>query len=792
MRGISANDGKRTGVTAIARWLVEHRAWAVAVAIALGAVGTVGASRLGFEASYAALLSPDSPSVRELEQVKRDLDGGTSEIVLVLSGPAAPRDTLARDIAARLEEHPDIVRADAELPRGFFEARALYLIDRADLSDLAQLVDAAAGGGADAWRAVAQWAERIESRYDGGPIARALTAGERRYVFVRPRVTSAELGRARAIASDIRAVVDELRADTGVNVEYAGRLAVHLAEQQSTKRDLRRATVLALVLVVLLLSLVLRRLLAPLLLAAPLLLSLVVTLGAARVLVGDLNLLSAFILPALVGLGIDFGVHLYARFLDEVRASDDGDRWGERAMVRAIEATIGASATSAMTTAAAFGSLALVHFRGFREFGLLGAAGVAITLVVTYLVLPPLAVLATRRRPDVTSGGSRLRRVGRPRRVAIAVAAIGALATAWLGVRAADVRFVNDFDQLKGSSRAIELTEEIERDLGLMLAPAVFVVPDLDAARALEAAARDAKQARDPAARVGVAEVFSAARLVPVDAGDRARVLDRMRAQLSAARALAGADRAVALDRLIALTEARPYGIDDLPVQIRRRLVGAYSGDPIVLVWPDDSLYVDTVMRGWLAEVDRLRASLAASIGPERAAEVRVLDERRIPLEVVDVIGRDLPRALALAGALVLLALMAHFRRVGPVMIVAGAMVAALAWLFGVLVVTGVQLNVYNAVVVPCIVGIGIDNAIHLHHAYDRGGPGSLGRVLATTGAAAALASATTGIGFGAAMIARQGGLVSMGATALIGVCCALAATTALLPAVLCLREPRA
>jgi hypothetical protein len=93
--------------------------------------------------------------------------------------------------------------------------------------------------------------------------------------------------------------------------------------------------------------------------------------------------------------------------------------------------------------------------------------------------------------------------------------------------------------------------------------------------------------------------------------------------------------------------------------------------------------------------------------------------------------------------------------------------------------------------VIPSVLGLGIDNAVHLQHRYSAEGRGSVALVLATSGAAAMLATATTAIGFGAAIVARHVGIETMGMTALVGFGSVFVATTVAFPALLRLLEGR-
>ena len=111
--------------------------------------------------------------------------------------------------------------------------------------------------------------------------------------------------------------------------------------------------------------------------------------------------------------------------------------------------------------------------------------------------------------------------------------------------------------------------------------------------------------------------------------------------------------------------------------------------------------------------------------------------------------------------------------------------------MLGLMYAFGLKVNVFNMAVFPTVLGIGIDNAVHLMHRYDQEGRGSVLKVVLTTGAAAVLASLTTGIGFAATLIAHHNGIKSMGQLAVVGFAGSLLASTVLFPAVLRVLEGR-
>jgi predicted RND superfamily exporter protein len=117
---------------------------------------------------------------------------------------------------------------------------------------------------------------------------------------------------------------------------------------------------------------------------------------AALVLIGQpFNFANVIVLPMLIGMGVDNGVHLVHRHRTNPEEVDVLGTSTARAVFY-----------SNLTTVLTFGSLALASHRGMAAIGWLLSVGVAITLVCYVVVLP--AVLEwddRRRRRQVPSAG---------------------------------------------------------------------------------------------------------------------------------------------------------------------------------------------------------------------------------------------------------------------------------------------------------------------------------------------------------------------------------------------------
>ena len=96
-----------------------------------------------------------------------------------------------------------------------------------------------------------------------------------------------------------------------------------------------------------------------------------------------------------------------------------------------------------------------------------------------------------------------------------------------------------------------------------------------------------------------------------------------------------------------------------------------------------------------------------------------------------------------------------------------------------------VDLNFFNMIVLPVILGIGIDNGVHFFHRFQEEGYKNVGKVLTTTGGAIVMTTLTTAAGFAGMCFAHHGGLSSIGIAADIGKLSCLVTTLFFFPAIL-------
>ena len=125
----------------------------------------------------------------------------------------------------------------------------------------------------------------------------------------------------------------------------------------------------------------------------PLVISMLAVLVLARALFNPVYFLTIGFAAIVIGLGLDIGLHLTARFVHFARTSSTAAAV-EKAMVECGPPILIGMAT----TAAAFLSLTVAKNEGLKQFGMLTSSGLILTLVVTFTVFPVVAGIFTPRQ----------------------------------------------------------------------------------------------------------------------------------------------------------------------------------------------------------------------------------------------------------------------------------------------------------------------------------------------------------------------------------------------------------
>jgi predicted RND superfamily exporter protein len=769
---------------------------AAAVATGFGAHAMAGMyARL--QGELQVLLPEDDPAIHAVEELNRRLPG-VRQLAVLVRGPSGAPAQLAERLAERVARYPKslvrLVRVDVRPERAFFEQHAALYVPLDTLKAVRRRLRLLnpfyfelrpLPPPPPLSELLRQLPERdpFNSRFPKDRLESADGTLAAVLIFT-PSNDTGDAG-AQALLERVRADVAELKGP-GLEVGYAGQLAISAEEMASLQQDLTVATVLVGVAVALALWLFYRRAWALPALLLPLTAGTCWAFGLASLRVPALNVSTAFLGSIVIGNGINAGIMLLARYFEERRAGHAV----EPALARAIGGTWAGTLCASAAAAGGYASLAFTRFRGFSQFGVIGALGALSCWGAAYLLMPLCISLLDRGH-----GLERAREVG-PRRelgrraawVTVGVAACMVLASTFSLRRLDASRIEYDMSKLRRAGSEVDgeayWSRQLDALLGRNFTSVAFMVDRADQLPQLERALRSAAQ-RDPIRQIA-SGVLAPGDLIPADQGERLEVLEAIRGTLTPELldALDEPERS-RLSQWRDHASLEPVTPQALPALAAVGLVekeGDIGRTVLLLQSLDD--------RAWNGQVSIGAARALQQIAATASPPAEVAGGFLVSGCLMEVLETEGPKATGLALLAVTAMVAAAFRRPGRIAVVIGTLLAGITLLVGALVALDLKLSFFNFIAFPITFGIGVEYAVNVYrrHLED---PLSTRRWLGGATGAVALCSATTIIGYASLLLASNRGLFFFGVLAVLGELCCLAVAVLALPAALSLATRR-
>ncbi len=649
-----------------------------------------------------------------------------------------------------------------------------------------------------------------------------MDAPARYAVIVKPKLDFAALDPAAQAMEEARRIVHdpEITGRDRTRVWLTGEAAMNAEEFETVTSGAVLAGLASLIIVsvVIVLGLPAKRMVLPAL--ALVVLGFAVNAGFATVAIGSLNMISVAFAVLFIGLGVDYAVHYLLRWAEEAQSGT-----APALQVRAAAAGVGpALALSALTTILGFLAFSPTDFTGMAQLGVIAAGGIAIALIGALTLIPALIrLLPCPARWKLRPGEEHLLRRNRVwphwRRILTIGVLVAAAASLLLLPR---VRFDGDPVNLKdpASPAVIAFNRLLEDDPGLVYA--------LSALAADERQAENLKQRLAALPQVG--QVRTVRDFLPAGQERKLALLHGLKGQIpQKVRMERKSDERTRLRALSALSRdlrdiARMKGTDAALRKAALRLhraidlflaeKGGRKGaaarleqamfirlpDLVSQLWklasaPRITLAsMDADLRGWYVAQDgrwRVEISPSGALDTEAAmadfaAAVRAVAPHATgaPVEITgaaSVVSQAMLMATGLALAAVLLTVLFVMRSLRATMLVLAPIVLAAVLLCAYTVIFNAPFNFANVIVIPLLLGLGVDSAIHYVHRARVTEHGA--QVEHTSTPRAVAVSALTTIGsFGTLWLTPHRGMSSMGELLTVSVGLTLLTTLVVLP----------
>ncbi|MFQ6673829.1 MAG: MMPL family transporter, partial [Fidelibacterota bacterium] len=207
----------------------------------------------------------------------------------------------------------------------------------------------------------------------------------------------------------VQAVVDEtLKSFPGVRAGLTGAIPLGHDEMVYGMQGLEYTSTIALIAIGILLIVSFRMWAAPILALLNLVIGLIWAAGVVVLFVPVLNIMTAMFVVVLLGLGIDFSIHIIASVTEMRALGHPLDRAMEEGLLKSGKGVM----TGAVTTASAFFALMIGDSRAISEMGLVTGIGLLAVAASTFTLLPALLAVGDRWREKYLKKKSASREIG--------------------------------------------------------------------------------------------------------------------------------------------------------------------------------------------------------------------------------------------------------------------------------------------------------------------------------------------------------------------------------------------
>ena len=624
---------------------------------------------------------------------------------------------------------------------------------------------------------------------------------------------------------------------SGINIGITGEPVLEIDEMAQSQQDTSVASVVSFVLVLIIImygySAVTRRIKADFCLVV----GLTFTMAFTTLTVGHLNILTVTFAPILIGLAIDFGVHLIARFEEELAHG----RTEQEALEKSMVFTGLGIFTGCFTTAGAFLAMCVTNFKGIQEMGIISGGGLLVCLVPMMVLLPAMLVRgklapANPKHHEENNRRERIERLwlGRPRLVLMIVTSLCVAAA----IPARKVRF--DYNLLNMQSAglpAVIFEEKLIHSANKSVLFGAILTDSLEHAVALERKLTNLTTVAD----ADLGGIDNMSEYLTEDQTRKLALVREIKQEASHIR--------------FAAADAQPVNVQNLSVSlwtlsgyVKLAMDAVKTEDPTLFKQLDSLRRSITNLREQLLVGDPQRTG--AQVAAYQKALFDDICETFRAIQTQDAEGRmsvnDLPitlrnRFVGVTGkyliqvypkkdvwqrenqqefvqqlrqvdpnvtgtpvqlfeyttllknsyvqaagwsllAIVILVLI-HFHSFACVGLALLPVVIGSLWMVGIMGIFGIQFNPANIMTLPLVIGVGVTNGIHILNRFaEEKHPGILAK---STGRAVLVSGLTTIAGFGSLMLAKHRGISSLGQIMAVGTATCMLAGLTFLPALL-------
>lgn len=823
------------------RYTVRYPLRILLISFVTALAGFILAYNLRIDNDLAKLIPKDYPSVQALEKLREQV-GAENEVAVAIKSPSLPKNKqFARDLidrAMKLKQPgtsaPYFIRAEFRKKVDFLQNNALFFATDSEMDQLEQYLEdriKEAKQEANPFYIDLEEEEEEETKTDSlGQELKQMydeLIGSEYYlsedsltlvVKLYPNGSQTNISFIRNTYRELQETVDRLSPRTyhpEMEITLAGRFLRTLIEVETITADVKSsfgAGVIMLLCVVvayffyrnyriragnrfslaLMLSEFPRMPVIALVIALPLVFSLCWTFGIAYLAFGNLNIMTSTLGLLLFGMGIDFGIHFFARYMEERGKGNSV----EDAAYHTFMTTGQAITVVGITTAAAFFILMIAEFKGFSEFGFIAGIGILFAIIAYIVSLPALLVLFERIKllnlsktalkvNEENSTGKLGKKRSRKIYISVTILILAVISLFYAGLNIDRLEFEYHFGGLEPEyERFIEVNRKARTAYSnKQTRNSAYIIVDKPEHAPLVASILRERIKKDTLTPT-VREIETFQDRFPMERSEALKKLDRIehiRTLLSDPFLKNQDDNQLDKLRKAASTK-KVITLKEVPDFLKKPFTSK-DGEigNLVIIYPSVGLSDGRNSMNFADDIGRVTLP-GGKVYYAGSTSIVASDMLKLMIE-------ETPVMVTLTIIIIILFKLVILHRVKWVLLALFPLGASFLWMFGLMPDLGWKLNFYNLVVLPTVLGIGDDSGIHIVHRYLEEGKGSIGKVLKSTGEHISVSAMTTVLGFSGLLFSIHPGMRSIGELAILGIVLSLLASLFVLPALIHLLE---
>lgn len=725
----------------------SHRFVFLGLAILMSVLGVVTGPKLPLQLSISKLLPEDRQSVVEMNNVASYV-GGVGFLVMIIGPTEAPEQYLPQ-LAEKMQTSEHVSYSFYNTEKHLLKDKALYLLSKSDFKKLRRSVrdlfaNANIGLGLTSKEEKEKRAKDFFATIDDKTQSKPFfLSKDGRYamVLVKPKFNSEDLDRSKRLVNHANSVAHEvLKGKVGYHL--AGRFADKVRDTRQIQNDIAKTGLISLVGLSIILLWGLGSFRATLVTLGGVLVSLGWTMGIAKYAVGQINILTGFLLAILGGLGVEYGIHLIRRYEQERISGFDHLTSLKKTYFQMGRALFSA----AITSSCAFLILSLSDFRGFSELGIIAGLGV-LGIYFSYILCFPALGWMLRGKP----------RFGQSRKIF----GVYPFSKKWakpilivsciLFFCAPLAEFEYDFERMhRLSKKSKEMNDLSDELFGKSLTPAALLASDRQQANQLRKWLIKEEQ------KEIIQNAVSIENVTPSDMKSRYRQIKKLNKRIDDI-----SDEKIKEKTDLSAKEVRkwlqekPYKLSDLPEPFPSTFG---VSEKIVYTYPVENLNQADPLRRFTGKLKEARQEFPGTqIGSDATVFVEIIEH------IID--DGKIVLLLFLTGAFFVFWL--DFKTVTGALVLELQLIAGIILLCGLMAIFGERFSILNVAMVPAVLAAGVDMGVHVRHRELEGySPLQAAKYVAQ---AVQLSMLTTMMGFGAVLFAEAGILRGIALISILG-----------------------